>query len=98
MSPDCCCTRRLRPLASVARKEIEGRGWVRELTWKLINLGQAERFGFTTEVLYRQTDLQVAAVGWLSQHALFAEAAEKHDRFRTVARRWSRGRLPVSTR
>jgi len=71
-------------LASVARKEIEGRNWVRELMWKLMQLGQAERFGFTSEELYRHTDLQVAAVGWLAQHALFAEAAEAHDGFRTL--------------
>jgi hypothetical protein len=71
-------------LASVARKEIEGRNWVRDLMWKLIQLGQAERFGFTDEEIYRHTDLQVAAVGWLAQHALFAEAAERHDGFRTL--------------
>jgi len=71
-------------LGSVARKEIEGRAWVRELMWKLIQAGQAERFNFTTEELYRQTDLQVAAVGWLAQQALFAEAVEKHDGFRTL--------------
>ena len=71
-------------LASVARKEIEGRAWVRELMWKLIQLGQAERFGFTTEDLYRQTDLQVAAVGWLAQQAMFAEAAQQHRGYRTL--------------
>ena len=71
-------------LASVARKEIEGRSWVRELMWKLIQLGQAARFGFTDEEIYRHTDLQVAAVGWLAQHALFAEGAEKHGGFRTL--------------
>jgi hypothetical protein len=70
-------------LGSVARKEIEGRAWVRELMWKLIRVGQADRFGFTDEDLYRQTDLQVAAVGWLAQQALFAEAA-KHTGFRSV--------------
>jgi hypothetical protein len=71
-------------LASIARKEIEGRAWVRELMWKLILLGQAERFGFTDEDLYRQTDLQVGAVGWLAQQALFAEAAESHAGYRTL--------------
>ena len=71
-------------LASVARKEIEGRTWVRELMWKLMQLGQAERFGFTSDELYRHTDLQGAAVGWLAQHALFAEAAEAHEGFRTL--------------
>ena len=71
-------------LASVARKEIEGRAWVRELMWRLIQFGQAERFGFTPEDLYRHTDLQVAAVGWLTQQALFAEAAERHSGYRTL--------------
>ena len=71
-------------LGSVARKEIEGRAWVRELMWRLIQLGQAERFGFTHEDLYRQTDLQVAAVGWLAQQALFAETAASHADFRSI--------------
>ena len=72
-------------LGSVARKEIEGRAWVRELMWKLIRLGQAERFGFTEEDLYRQTDLQVAALGWLAQQALFADLAAKHgQQLRTI--------------
>lgn len=65
-------------LGSVARKEIEGRAWVRELMWKLIGLGQAERFGWSDEDLYRQTDLQVAALGWLVQQAAFAEQARRH--------------------
>jgi len=72
-------------LGSIARKEIEGRAWVRDLMWKLINLGQAERFGFSTEELYRQTDLQVGALGWLAQQALFAQAAEQHQGFRTLS-------------
>jgi hypothetical protein len=71
-------------LASIARKEIEGRGWVRDLMWKLIQLGQAERFGFTPEELYRQTDLQVAALGWLTQQGMFAEAAQRHKGYRTL--------------
>jgi hypothetical protein len=71
-------------LGSIARKEIEGRAWVRELMWSLIQMGQARRFGFTDEELYRQTDLQVAALGWLAQQALFAETAEKHSGFWTL--------------
>ncbi|HEV2593744.1 MAG TPA: hypothetical protein VGU01_00925 [Sphingomicrobium sp.] len=71
-------------LASIARKEIEGRAWVRDLMWKFIRLGQAERFGLTTEDLYRQTDLQAASVAWLGQQALFAEAAQQHPGFRTL--------------
>lgn len=71
-------------IASIARKEIEGRAWVRELMWKLINLGQAQRFGLSDEDLYRQTDLQVAAVAWLAQQAIFAGAAIQHSGFRTL--------------
>ena len=71
-------------LGSIARKEIEGRAWVRDLMWKLIHLGQAERFGFTDEDLYRQTDLQTGAVGWLAQQALFEEAARQDRGFRSL--------------
>lgn len=72
-------------LGSIARKEIEGRTWVRELMWKLIQLGQADSFGFTSEELYRQTDLQVAALAWLAQQAQFREIAAAHgDRVRTL--------------
>jgi hypothetical protein len=71
-------------LGSIARKDIEGRAWVRELMWMLIQLGQAERFGLSSEDLYRQTDLQVGALGWLAQQALFADAAERHTGFRTI--------------
>ena len=73
-------------LPSIARKEIEGRAWVRELMWKYIRLGQAARFSLSEEELYRQTDLQVAAFGWLCQQALFAEAAATYpDRVRTLS-------------
>lgn len=71
-------------VGSIARKEIEGRAWVRELMWSLIRMGQAARFNFTEEELYRQTDLQVAALGWLSQQALFAEVAQRHSGLRTL--------------
>jgi len=71
-------------LGSVARKEVEGRAWVRELMWKFIQTGQASRFGLSEEELYRQTDLQVAAVGWLTQHALFAEAASQSEGLRAL--------------
>ena len=72
-------------LGSVARKEIEGRAWVRELMWKLIRLSLAQRFGFSEEELYRHSDLQVAALGWLAQQALFADlAAAFPDRLRTL--------------
>ena len=65
-------------LGSIARKDVEGRAWVRELMWKLIRLGQLSRFGFTEEELYRHTDLQVAALGWLVQHAAFGDLTAAH--------------------
>jgi hypothetical protein len=72
-------------VASIARKELEGRAWVRELMWKFLQLGMADRFGFTAEELYRHTDLQVGALGWLAQHALFSEIASLHpERVRTL--------------
>jgi len=71
-------------LGSVARKEVEGRAWVRELMWKFILSGQADRFGLSDEDLYRQTDLQVAALGWLTQHALFGDAAAKNANLRAL--------------
>ncbi len=89
LRPDSCALLLHAPLeaflGSVARKEIEGRAWVRELMWKLIRLGLAQRFGFTQEELYRHSDLQVAALGWLAQHALFADLAVAHPgRVRTL--------------
>ena len=65
-------------VASIARKEIEGRLWVRELFWKLTRLGLMARFRLGEEELFRLTDLQVAALSWLAQHALFADLAHKH--------------------
>jgi hypothetical protein len=73
-------------LGSVARKGMDGRLWVRELMWKLIALGHAQRFGYSEEELYRQSDLQVAALGWLAQQALFAETlARGGDRVRSLS-------------
>lgn len=63
-------------LVSVVRKGLWCRLWVRELlegflTDNIVNLGFAPRDYF------RQTDLQVAATGWLAQHALFHQLAGK---------------------
>jgi hypothetical protein len=72
-------------LGSVARKGLDGRLWVRELMWKLIRLGQVHRFGYSEEELFRQSDLQVAALGWLAQQASFAElASEGGEQVRTL--------------
>ena len=72
-------------LASVASKGLEGRLWVRDLWSKLLGLG-AEPFGFQSEELFRHTDLQVAALAWLTQHRAFAELALRYpDRVRTMS-------------
>jgi len=70
-------------LGSIAAKGLWGRLWVRDLLVKQLK----DRFidlGFAPEEHLLQTDLQVAAVGWLAQHQLFARLTEQHpDRVRT---------------
>ncbi len=58
-------------LKSVAKKGMDGRLWVRDLLLKLLCDGLID-LGFDAEEYLGLTDLQVAAVGWLAQHALFA--------------------------
>jgi hypothetical protein len=70
-------------LASVARKGMWCRLWVREHLEGLIT-DQALDLGFTARDHFRQTDLQVAAVGWLAQHALFAALAGSSEPGRVV--------------
>jgi hypothetical protein len=63
-------------LRSIAKKEMTGRLWVRDLLVKLLKDGLVD-LGFTTEDYLGLTDLQVAAVGWLAQHALFTRLAQE---------------------
>jgi hypothetical protein len=64
-------------LTSVAKKGLDGRLWVRELLAGFRRDGLVQRLGFDDEALFAQTDLQVAATGWLAQQALFAELLPK---------------------
>ena len=64
-------------LISVARKGLHCRLWVRELLEGYMREGVLEGLGFVSEDYFRLSDLQVAAVGWLAQHRLFAQLAEK---------------------
>lgn len=75
----------LRPfLASIARKGMEGRLWVRDLLAKQLLEGFGQ-LGFEPRDCLLHTDLQAAAVGWLAQHQLFAAlAARWPDRVRTL--------------
>lgn len=58
-------------LRSVAKKEMTGRLWARDLLIKLLREDRVH-LGFEPGDYLGQTDLQVAAVGWLAQQALFA--------------------------
>lgn len=63
-------------LASVARKGLWCRLWVRELLEGLLQDGVVD-LGFEPRDYFRQSDLQVAAVGWLAQQTLFARLIER---------------------
>ncbi len=63
-------------LLSVARKGLECRLWARELFEGYLQEGFAE-FGYSGGELFRQSDLQIAALGWLAQHHQFATLAEE---------------------
>ena len=71
-------------LGSIAGKSLWGRLWVRDLLTKLLRDGMID-LGFETEDYFLQTDLQVAAVGWLAQHQHFARLAQQYPgRVRTL--------------
>lgn len=64
-------------LISVARKGLPCRLWVRELMVGYLTDGVIAPLGIDAEAMLRQSDLQVAAVGWLAQHRLFGLLADK---------------------
>ena len=70
-------------LISVANKGMHCRLWVRELLGAFMRDGALD-LNFTPEDYFRQTDLQVAAMGWLAQHKLFVQLAARlgQDRLR----------------
>ncbi len=71
-------------LASVARKGMWCRLWARELLEGYLGDGVVA-LGFASDDYFRLTDLQVAAVGWLAQHRLFAAIAERFGPERILA-------------
>lgn len=64
-------------LVSVVRKGLPCRLWVRELMEGYLQAGIVAPLGITPEDVFRQSDLQVAATGWLAQHRLFAALAAR---------------------
>ena len=72
-------------LKSIAKKEMWGRIWVRDVLIGTLKDGYAIG-GFSHNELLQLTDLQVAAIGWLSQHALFSKIIDTigSDRVKTL--------------
>ncbi|PEQ12241.1 hypothetical protein B2G71_13720 [Novosphingobium sp. PC22D] len=65
-------------LASVAKKGLWCRLWGRELLRGYLTDGFVD-LGFSPEDLFLQSDLQVAAVGWLAQQQFFARLLGSPD-------------------
>lgn len=65
-------------LASVARKGLWGRLWVRELAEGFLRDGIFAPLGLQAEDVLRLTDLQAAAAGWLAQQRVFRDLAERY--------------------
>lgn len=68
-------------LGSIARKEMWGRHWVRDLMVKQLRSGMIN-LGLQGDDYLQLTDLQVAAVGWLAQHMLFLQIIQKYGETR----------------
>ncbi|NWK98564.1 hypothetical protein DM806_23445 [Sphingobium lactosutens] len=72
-------------LASIARKGMWGRLWVRDLFQKLMLEGMLAPIGIVPDQYLGLTDIQVAAVGWLAQQRQFAMLADQlGDRVATL--------------
>jgi len=88
MRPEAGCILLYAPLkvylGSIAGKGLWGRLWVRDLFAKLLTDNMVH-LGFEKDAYLLQSDLQVAALGWLAQHQLFARmAARWPERVRTL--------------
>lgn len=72
-------------LGSIAKKELEGRLWVRTLLAGMLDDGLAP-FGYSAREHFAHTDLQVAALAWLGQQMLFADLVRRYGagRVRTL--------------
>ncbi|UUR07454.1 hypothetical protein [Sphingomonas glaciei] len=71
-------------IGSIANKGLWGRRWVRDLLAKQLRENLILP-GFTAEEYFLLTDLQAAAAGWLAQHRLYDQIAQRFgDRVRTL--------------
>lgn len=84
-------------LRSLAAKGLFARIWARKLSQTLDLLPEIDA-GFSPQDRWLQTDLQVAALAWLQQHAQFARLARAHgsQRIRTVDSRTMLANLPAA--
>ncbi len=64
-------------LASIARKGMWGRLWVRDLFGKLLREGMLASLGIAPDDYLGLTDIQVAAAGWLAQQQQFQLVTER---------------------
>ncbi len=73
-------------LASIAKKGLEGRSFARTLFVQQMK-DEMVQLGFDRDQLFGQTDLQIAALGWLVQMQLFGRLVAQFGlaRIRTVA-------------
>jgi hypothetical protein len=63
-------------LASIAKKGLDGRIFARDLLLNQLKDGMVP-FGFDHDQLFKQTDLQVAGLGWLVQIQLFGQMVKR---------------------
>jgi hypothetical protein len=63
-------------LASIAKKGIEGRLWIRKMLTGILD-DKLINFGFTPRDHLGHTDLQVAAICWLAHQHLFGRLVER---------------------
>lgn len=71
-------------LGSIARKGMWGRLWVRELMSKQLRDGMID-LGISNDDYIRLTDLQTAAVCWLSQQSLFYSMQKQFGKKRILS-------------
>lgn len=72
-------------LASIARKGMWGRLWVRDAFVKLAREGMMAPIGVSPDDFFGLTDIQVAAMGWLAQQHQFARLVHQFgDRVATL--------------
>jgi hypothetical protein len=72
-------------LASIARKGMWGRLWVRDLFGKFLREGMLAPLGIAPDQYLALTDIQIAAAGWLAQQYQFQTLARQlGDRVATL--------------